>query len=105
MRESARAVTNVLDLLKVLYDAANGVASELGSPLDALAAVGVDAADASEAELFLTIGLVVRLLLRHAGRDVEAMFASTRADLAALGQDLDDRAFAEITDRLDLGEQ
>jgi hypothetical protein len=101
MSQSAGAVTKVLDLLQVLYDRGADVGAEPGSLLEALEDAGIGGFDDDEEELLLTMGLILRLLLRHAEADPDAMFNATREELAELGSDIEGQSFMEIAARFD----
>jgi hypothetical protein len=104
MARSAGAAQTVLTSLRMMYDSGGDQefrAAELVRVFDAL---GVRGFTDAQGTYFLMLGTVLRLLLRHAETDVDEMFAKARVDIEALGRDIDDQKFEEITKDLEGGD-
>jgi lipase chaperone LimK len=102
MARSAGAATTLLECLHYLYDMGADLDVEPGQILDQLESIGVRGFTAEQEPFFAMLGTVVRLLLRHADAEPGVMFAAAAHDLDELGRDLDQAAFDEIIEGLDL---
>ena len=96
MARSTDAATVVLDSLQVLFDLGDRQHVSDQQVLDALRAVGVTGFFEDQAGYLATLGIVLRLMLRHSDTDPYTMFDATRTDLGILGRDIDDQAFDVI---------
>lgn len=100
MARSAEAATVVLDSIEVLVDLGAQMNVTDQEILAALEEVGVGGFSEDHAGYLATVGIVLRLMLRHCTHDPATLFESTRADLRTLGSDIDDQAFASIVRNL-----
>ncbi|MBV9486225.1 MAG: hypothetical protein JO246_09235 [Frankiaceae bacterium] len=92
MPNSADGVITALDFVHCLYDVGTEVTAAHGRVMTMLEELGIGGFDSSDEDFFLTLGLALKLLLRHANTDPAAMFAGARADLEALGAAFDAEA-------------
>jgi hypothetical protein len=97
---SADAATTVLNSLRLLHDLGGDLSVESGELIEAFERIGVTGFSLGQEPYFLMAATTLRLLLRHASTDPDAMFDATAADLAELGRDIDETKFREIADVL-----
>jgi hypothetical protein len=89
MAVSSDGLVQVLDFMRILYDCGVEVDVEPAGLIRELANAGVHGIDEADVDLFLTMGFVTRLLLRHSTLDTDSLFATTRLELLTLGQSLE----------------
>jgi hypothetical protein len=97
---SAEAILNVLDAVRTLYERGFDVPPGPAAVQDKLASLGFGEMDPGDTDVLVTIGVVLRLLFRHANADIDEMFAAARRDLIEVGRGIDDRAFDRIIEHL-----
>jgi hypothetical protein len=101
MARSANAAATVLSSLRVLHDLGGNVDLADGDVIAALNEIGITGFAPDEEPYLAMVATMLRLLLRHANADPDAMFDATMADLAELGRDIDDEKFNQIAERFD----
>lgn len=101
MARASGAATTVLESLRILYDLGAQVDVPPGGMIAAMEQAGIYGFEQGEEAYLLMVGTVLRLMLRHAGAEVDEMLAQTAADLEQLGQDIDNAKFEEIVSAID----
>jgi hypothetical protein len=89
MARSADAATTVLTSLRVLYELGAEQSLADGDVIAALEQIGITGTTQEQEPYLAMLATMLRLLLRHADADPEAMFDATMADI-------DEEKFNEI---------
>jgi hypothetical protein len=98
MARSADGAATVLESLRFMYDVGADLTLGPGAILEGFESIGVRGFGDGQEPYLEMAATVLRLLLRHASADIDAMFDRTARDLAELGRDVDREKFEPIVE-------